>query len=61
MQTLTAFKGDALIYRKAAGVLSNPLDRDASAWLTARLGRVSGGNELLILSHLLLDDSGTMI
>jgi len=32
METLTAFKGDALIYREAARVLSNPLDRDASAW-----------------------------
>ena len=30
------FQGDALIYREAAGVLSNPLDRDASAW--RRLG-----------------------
>jgi hypothetical protein len=30
------FQGDALIYREAAGVLSNPLDRDTSAW--RRLG-----------------------
>ena len=48
MYTLTAFKGDALIYREAAGVLSNPLDRDASAWL----GRGPGGRVIDINSFI---------
>ena len=36
------FQGDALIYREAAGVLSNPLDRDTSAWRRLGWPRVGG-------------------
>jgi hypothetical protein len=60
MQILTAFKGHALIYREVAGLLSNLLDRDASAW--RRLGRTAAlVTEVLILSHLFLDDFRHMI
>ena len=55
------FQGGALIYREGGARFVEPSRSRRFSMAKARLGRVSGGGELLILSHLFLDDSSTMI
>ena len=55
------FQGDALIYREAAGLFVEPSRSRRFSMAKARLGRVSGCGELLILYNLLPEDSSTMI